>query len=325
MKIQEYKKAFIEYMNDQVFDQDTSKEPENLYQPIYYILQLGGKRLRPVLTLLGCDIFSGDYKKALDAALAIEMFHNFTLMHDDIMDEALIRRGKTTIHHKWDINTGILSGDALMILAYQFFENYDGITFKKIISLFNKTALEVCEGQQYDMDFETRSEVTLDDYKKMIGYKTAVLIGAALKMGAFIAEADDKEADLIYDFGYNLGMAFQLQDDYLDTFGSEEFGKKIGGDISENKKTFLVIKTLELASEEDKKELLELLSEKEVNINKINKMTAYFKKYQVDDIISNEIKRYTQKAFDQIDSLNISESNKEVLIGFSEDLMHRKL
>jgi len=198
-------------------------------------------------------------------------------MHDDIMDEALIRRGKTTIHHKWDVNTGILSGDALMILAYQFFENYEGVTFKKIVSLFNKTALEVCEGQQYDMDFETRTDVSLEEYKKMIGYKTAVLIAAALKMGAIIANADKNEADLIYDFGYNLGMAFQLQDDFLDTFGSKDFGKKIGGDISENKKTFLVIKTLELADDDDRKVLSELFSDNEFNSNKIDDVTGLFK------------------------------------------------
>lgn len=220
--------------------------------PIHYILQLGGKRLRPVLTMMGCDIFSRSYQASLDAALAIEMFHNFTLMHDDIMDKASIRRGKTTVHKKWDINTGILSGDALMILAYQFFENYQGDTFKKIVSLFNKTAIEVCEGQQFDIDFETNMHVSLSDYKKMIGYKTAVLVAASLKMGAIIGKATDREADLIYNFGYNLGMAFQLQDDYLDTFGSDDFGKKIGGDILENKKTFLVIKMFELASLEDR-------------------------------------------------------------------------
>lgn len=312
-------------MDNQALSRDVYKEPENLYHPIQYILKLGGKRLRPILTLLSCDIFSGDYKIALDAALAIEMFHNFTLMHDDIMDEALIRRGKTTIHHKWDVNTGILSGDALMILAYQFFENYEGETFKKIVSLFNKTALEVCEGQQYDMDFETRTDVSLEEYKKMIGYKTAVLIAAALKMGAIIANADKNEADLIYDFGYNLGMAFQLQDDFLDTFGSKDFGKKIGGDISENKKTFLVIKTLELADDDDRKVLSELFSDNEFNSNKIDDVTGLFKKYKVDDIIKEEIRSYTKKAFDQIGQMKITPDNKAVLKNFSDDLMHRKL
>jgi geranylgeranyl diphosphate synthase type II len=325
LKIIEYKEAFLDYMDNQALSLDVYKEPENLYNPIQYILKLGGKRLRPILTLLSCDIFSGDYKIALDAALAIEMFHNFTLMHDDIMDEALIRRGKTTIHHKWDVNTGILSGDALMILAYQFFENYEGETFKKIVSLFNKTALEVCEGQQYDMDFETRTDVSLEEYKKMIGYKTAVLIAAALKMGAIIANADKNEADLIYDFGYNLGMAFQLQDDFLDTFGSKDFGKKIGGDISENKKTFLVIKTLELADDDDRKVLSELFSDNEFNSNKIDDVTGLFKKYKVDDIIKEEIRSYTKKAFDQIDQMKITPDNKAVLKNFSDDLMHRKL
>ncbi len=320
-----YKKAFEDFIYGQAFKNDHFKEPENLYEPIRYILNLGGKRLRPVLTLLSCDIFSGDFQKALNAALAIEMFHNFTLMHDDIMDEALIRRGKTTVHHKWDVNTGILSGDALMILAYQYFENYEGDIFKKIVSLFNKTALEVCEGQQYDMDFETRTEVSLSEYKKMIGFKTAVLVAAALKMGAIIAEADEYQADLIYNFGYNLGMAFQLQDDYLDTFGSKEFGKKIGGDISENKKTFLVIKTLELASDNDRILLLNLFSAEAENANKIEEVTGLFKKYKVDELLKEEIRSYTRKAFDQIDLLDINDSNKEILTGFSNELMHRKL
>jgi geranylgeranyl diphosphate synthase type II len=323
LDIEKYKEAFTDFMSSKA--DKGHKEPVNLYEPISYILNLGGKRLRPVLTLLSCDIFSGDYKKALNAALAIEMFHNFTLMHDDIMDGALIRRGKTTIHHKWDINTGILSGDALMILAYQYFENYKRNIFKKIISLFNRTALEVCEGQQYDMDFETRNEVSLDEYKKMIGFKTAVLVGAALKMGAIIAETDENEADLMYDFGFNLGMAFQLQDDYLDTFGSKEFGKKIGGDISENKKTYLVIKTLELASQEDKKDLLKIFSDKEENKKKIDIVTGYFKKYGVDIVIKEEISSYTQKAMNKINELNISKEHKELLISFSDDLMHRKL
>lgn len=325
MELQAYKSVFLEYLSDKVLGEKKLTQPDNLYDPIHYILQLGGKRLRPVLTMMSCDIFSGNYKPSLNAAMAIEMFHNFTLMHDDIMDKASIRRGKITVHKKWDINTGILSGDALMILAYQFFENYEGDTFKKIVSLFNKTAIEVCEGQQYDVDFETNMGVSLAEYKKMIGYKTAVLVAASLKMGAIIGNAPKKEAELIYSFGFHLGMAFQLQDDYLDTFGTDDFGKKIGGDILENKKTYLVIKVLELASKNDRLEIEKLYSKKEVNPDKIYKVTNYFKKYKVDDFIKEEIEEYTKRALADCDDLKISDVNKESLRLFANNLMKRKL
>jgi len=216
--IETYKEDFIVYLNKKI----AIKEPVNLYEPIHYILQIGGKRLRPILTLMTCDLFNGNVQQAYDAALAIEVFHNFTLVHDDIMDSAPIRRGKTTVHKKWDLNTGILSGDAMMILAYQCFENYEAPIFKKLIELFSQTALEVCEGQQLDMDFETRNDVSIAEYLKMITYKTSVLVAAAMKMGTIIANAKDEEAEAMYDFGLNLGIAFQLQDDYLDTFGDAE-------------------------------------------------------------------------------------------------------
>ncbi|MCL4144881.1 UNVERIFIED_CONTAM: hypothetical protein GTU68_063636, partial [Idotea baltica] len=202
--------------------------------------------MRPILTLMASDIFSADYKKAMPAALAVEVFHNFTLIHDDIMDDAPLRRGKKTVHEKWDINTGILSGDAMLILAYQFFEDYEPATFQKLAKLFSKTALEVCDGQQLDVDFETRNDVTIPEYINMIRLKTSVLVAAALQMGAIVAETSEENERLIYNFGLNLGLAFQLQDDYLDTFGDPEtFGKLIGGDIIENKKTFLYLKCLE--------------------------------------------------------------------------------
>lgn len=325
MELNEYKSVFLEYLSEEVIDNKDFSQPDNLYAPIHYILQLGGKRLRPVLTMMSCDIFSGNYKPALDAALAIEMFHNFTLMHDDIMDKASLRRGKTTVHKKWDTNSGILSGDALMILAYQFFENYEGEVFKKIISLFNKTAIEVCEGQQFDIDFETSMDVSLEDYKKMIGYKTAVLVAASLKMGAIIGNASRSEADLIYNFGFHLGMAFQLQDDYLDTFGTDDFGKIIGGDILENKKTFLVIKGFELASKEDRSEIEKLYAIKEGDKNKVEKVTRFFKKYHVDSFIQDEIQNYTKKALADCEKLEILEMHKTSLRSFANNLMKRKL
>ena len=242
LRIDQYTEVFVEYLNSKIKEQ----EPKNLYDPINYILQLGGKRLRPVLTLMATAIFESDYKKALDAALAVEVFHNFSLVHDDIMDDAPLRRGQDTVHEKWDVNTGILSGDAMLINAYQLFENYEGETFRELAKLFSKTAIEVCEGQQYDVDFETRDDVRLPEYLKMIEYKTAVLVGAALKMGAIVAETTKTNCDRIYEFGRDLGIAFQLQDDYLDAFGDPKtFGKQVGGDIIENKKTFLYLTALE--------------------------------------------------------------------------------
>ncbi len=253
--VQFYQDAFTSHLEG--FTQD--REPLSLYSPVNYILQLGGKRLRPVLTLMTAEIFNADYKIALDAALSIEVFHNFSLVHDDIMDDAPLRRGYQTVHEKWDVNTGILSGDAMLIMAYQLFENYEPVTFQALAKLFSKTALEVCEGQQYDVDFEMRDNVTIGEYLKMIEYKTAVLVGAAMKMGAIVANASLEDQHSIYEFGKNLGIAFQLQDDYLDVFGDPKtFGKQVGGDIIENKKTYLYLKALEFSNEVDKLELTQL-------------------------------------------------------------------
>jgi len=298
-----------------------------LYQPIQYILDLGGKRLRPVLTLMTAEIFNCDYKKSLDAALSIEVFHNFSLIHDDIMDDAPLRRGKETVHEKWDINTGILSGDAMLIMAYQLFENYDAKTFQALAKLFSKTALEVCEGQQYDMDFETRDDVTIEEYLKMIEYKTAVLVGAAMKMGAIVAEASEKDQQSIYQFGKNLGIAFQLQDDYLDAFGDPKtFGKQVGGDIIENKKTYLYLKALEFSNDEDALQLQHLfgISPSENN-DKIESVKQLFITSGSADATQQEIKNYTNKAFSVLEDIAISEEKKQVLKQFGEQLMSRKV
>lgn len=320
--IDTYKEDFIAYLNKKI----SVKEPINLYEPIHYILQLGGKKLRPVLTLMTCELFNGTIKDAYDAALAIEIFHNFTLIHDDIMDSAPIRRGKTTVHKKWDLNTGILSGDAMMIMAYQCFESYEPDTFKKLLKLFNQTSLEVCEGQQLDMDFETRNDVSISEYLKMITYKTSVLVAAAMKMGVIIANNNDEEANTIYDFGLNLGIAFQLQDDYLDTFGDlEVFGKQIGGDIKENKKTFLYLKALEVCSAEDNEQLLDLYNSNQNSKNKVEKVTQLFLKNKVDKIIISEIEFYTNKAFSILEKLSISEEKKLILRNFGLSLMKRTI
>ena len=276
---------------------------------------------------MAADIFSNEYKSALPAALAVEVFHNFTLIHDDIMDDAPLRRGQKTVHEKWEINTGILSGDAMMILAYQYFEHYEPIVFHKLAKLFSKTALEVCDGQQLDVDFETSNDVTISEYINMIRLKTSVLVAAALKMGAIVAKATNNNAALIYEFGLNLGLAFQLQDDYLDTFGNEEdFGKKIGGDIAENKKTFLYLKSLEVASSVDTNRLIQLYNQKlKNNTEKIKEVTTIFQLNNIPELIKEQITFYTEKAFDTLSKMTISEQSKEQLRNFGLDLMQREV
>jgi len=319
--IPDYQQFFLSYLSEKTIQ----KEPKGLYDPIIYILNLGGKRLRPVLVLMTTEIFGGSYQKSLDAALAIEVFHNFSLVHDDIMDDAPLRRGKETVHEKWDINTGILSGDAMLINAYQLFENYEGTTFKQLIQLFSKTAIEVCEGQQYDVDFETRDDVSIDEYLKMITYKTAVLVAAAMQMGAIIARADEDCIAAVYDFGRLLGVAFQLQDDYLDVYGDPEtFGKQVGGDIIENKKTFLYIEAVRNANENTKKQLEGLYSlnpedpsEKIHTVKRIFEITGAKEKTRV------EIEKYTDKAFGVLERLPISVDKKNILKVFGEQLMNR--
>lgn len=316
-----YREEFVNYLKEQV----KTREPRTLYDPMVYILNLGGKRLRPVSVLLATELFGGAYKKALDAALAIEIFHNFSLVHDDIMDAAAVRRGKATVHKKWDTNTAILSGDAMLIKAYQLFENYEGETFRELAKLFSKTAIKVCEGQQYDVDFEGMEEVSQDQYLKMIAYKTAVLVGAAMEMGAIIAGADDACKQQIYEYGCLLGVAFQLKDDYLDVFGDyESFGKEIGGDIVENKKTFLYLKAVENASPAVAEELKHLYSlTMDDNDQKIETVTAIFQAVGVKEATLQKIEEYTEKAFEVLDKMEVPEAKKTVLRKFGEKLMYR--
>lgn len=316
-----YQKAFATFLERK----RPHKEPKGLYDPVDYILGLGGKRLRPVLTLIGAELFGTSYKEALNAAMAVEVFHNFSLIHDDIMDDAPLRRGKPTVHEKWDINTGILSGDVMLINSYEYLEGYEGAQLAALFKLFNKTAIEVCEGQQYDVDFETRSDVTIPEYLKMIEYKTSVLIGAALAMGAIVANATEESRTLIYAFGRNLGIAFQLQDDYLDAFGNPEtFGKQVGGDIIENKKTFLYLKALARASENDQKELIALFSEPQANADeKVTRVKALFQKAGSDDAIKKEIEKYTQLAFASLEKIDAPEAGKRLLKELGVGLMQR--
>ncbi|MDT0553166.1 polyprenyl synthetase family protein [Urechidicola vernalis] len=319
--IAELKLDFLQFLETKI----KSKEPKNLYDPITYILGLGGKKIRPLLTLMIADAFGEDYIKAMDAALAVEVFHNFTLIHDDIMDDAPLRRGNVTVHEKWDVNTGILSGDAVMIMAYQCFDKYESKTFKKLIQLFSKTALEVCEGQQLDVDFETRNDVTIEEYIKMISLKTSVLIACAMEFGAIIANADGENARKVYEFGLNLGIAFQLQDDYLDTFGNPEtFGKQVGGDIIENKKTFLYLTALINAKNSDKVILKELYCTKlEENFNKIKQVKHIFESSGASEATLEEIKKYTNLAFENLKAIDIASEKKEFLKQFGQNLMQR--
>ena len=321
--IQQYQ----EFISDYLQSQSKNKEPKNLYEPIHYILQLGGKRMRPILTLMSAEVFDADYEKALPAALAVEVFHNFSLVHDDIMDDAPLRRGNETVHEKWNINTGILSGDAMLILAYQYFEEYEPAIFRALAKLFSKTALEVCEGQQWDVDFESRKDVTIPEYLKMIECKTAVLVAAAMKMGAIIAETSQENADLIYDFGLNLGLAFQLQDDYLDAFGNPEtFGKQVGGDIIENKKTYLYLKAMEFASPNEKEELVHLFSfHPEDNSDKINSVKRIFHSSGAAQTTQKAIEGFTLKAFETLEKMNVSLDKKAMLTNFGENLMKRNV
>jgi geranylgeranyl diphosphate synthase type II len=319
--ISQYQDFFISYLKSRKIN----KEPKNLYEPMEYILGLGGKRMRPVLTLMSAEVFDTDYKKALPAAMAVEVFHNFSLVHDDIMDDAPLRRGQVTVHEKWNINTGILSGDAMLILAYQYFEQYEPAIFRNLAKLFSKTALEVCEGQQWDVDFEERTDVTIPEYLKMIEYKTAVLVAAAMKMGAIVAETSEKDADLIYDFGLNLGLAFQLQDDYLDAFGDPEtFGKQVGGDIIENKKTYLYLKSLEFSSADKALQLENLFHlQLEDNSAKIETAKAIFNESGASKATREAIEMYTLKAFETLEKMAISEEKKKILKTFGENLMGR--
>jgi geranylgeranyl diphosphate synthase type II len=321
--IHQYQEFFIAYLENQKIN----KDPRNLYEPIDYILRLGGKRMRPVLTLMTAEVFNVDYAAALPAAMAVEVFHNFSLVHDDIMDDAPLRRGSQTVHEKWNVNTGILSGDAMLILAYQYFEQYEPTVFRDLAKLFSKTALEVCEGQQWDVDFETRKDVAIPQYLKMIEYKTAVLVAAAMKMGAIIAKTSEENASLIYDFGLHLGLAFQLQDDYLDAFGDPEtFGKQVGGDIIENKKTYLYLKAVEFSEAKQLQRINDLF---EINSNdsnsKIEEVKTIFLQSGASEATQKAIEEYTFKAFETLEKMDISDDKKTMLRAFGENLMGREV
>ncbi len=300
--------------------------PAELYEPIAYILSMGGKRMRPALLLMACDLFGGDVEKALPPALAIEVFHNFTLMHDDIMDNAPLRRGKVTVHEKWNQNAAILSGDVMLIEGYKLMMQVEDRLLRVILDIFNNTAVGVCEGQQLDMDFEVRNDVKIDEYIYMIRLKTAVVLGGALKIGSILGGADMKDAELIAEFGENIGLAFQLQDDILDIYGSpEKFGKQVGGDIISNKKTYLLIKALELADANQKAELTKWINAEQFDQQgKVEAVTAIYNKVQVRTHAETTMHTYADKAFEALEKINLPEENKQYLRDFADSLMVRE-
>ena len=312
-------------VNDYIERQDFTGNPEELYSPIKYILGQGGKRMRPTLCLLACELFGGKINDCMVPAVAAEIFHNFTLVHDDIMDQAPLRRGMETIYNKWGSDVAILSGDTMLIKAFQYVLNTDNEYRYEVFSELCKVALEVCEGQQFDLNFETQDNVSLDAYLEMIRLKTAVLLGSVLKIGAIVADADAKSQQAIYDFGIDLGMAFQLQDDIFDCYGDVKvFGKMTGGDISDNKKTYLYLKALELASEEDKNILRQLFSlPKGRDEKKIETVLAIYDKYNVRKIVTGLMTKYYENSLRNIDSIDVPEERKQVLKDYAAYLYTR--
>lgn len=301
-----------EFIKAELDKQEYVEEPYSLFEPIKYIMEDGGKRLRPVLTLMSYNLYRDDIEKALKSAIGIEIFHNYTLLHDDVMDDAELRRGRQTVHKKWNSNVAILSGDAAAITAYKYVETVDDAYLRLVIDGFNQVAMDVCKGQQYDMEFETRDDVSVEEYIQMIYLKTSVLIAGSMRHGALIAGAPEHEYKALYDFGGYLGLVFQLQDDYLDVYGDvAEFGKKIGGDILCNKKTYLLIKALELAGEEDRALLNGWLAKKEFEPEeKIRQVTEIYNRVGVREAVLDKINDYLEKSRVALKKIEVPEERK---------------
>lgn len=314
-----------EMINTYIDNQDFTGTPSELYAPIEYILRQGGKRMRPTLCLLACDLLGGNVEDCMVPAISAEIFHNFTLVHDDIMDQAPLRRGMETVYHKWNSDIALLSGDTMLIKAFQYVlatkKEYSYDVFAELC----KVALEVCEGQQMDLNFETRDDVTLDDYLEMIRLKTAVLLGSVLKIGSIVANADDKTRDDIYKLGVQLGMAFQLQDDLFDCYGDVKvFGKMTGGDISDNKKTYLYLKALELASDDDKNTLRQLfMLPKGRDEKKIQTVLNIYAKYNVKDIVTKLMTEYYENSIQNLNNIDLPEERKKILKDYADYLYKR--
>jgi geranylgeranyl diphosphate synthase type II len=302
---------------------DFPSHPSNLYDPLRYFMTLGGKRMRPILTLMGAELFGSQKETAIPAAMAVEVFHNFTLIHDDIMDEAPLRRGKQTVHTKWDRNIAILSGDVLFVKAYQLLARQDRVQLPDLLEIFNKTAVEVCEGQQMDMDFESRSDVQEAEYIEMIRLKTSVLLGCALELGAIVANADLKDRKNLYDFGQYLGIAFQIQDDILDLYADpEKFGKQVGGDVISNKKTLLNLKASALADPAEKEILRQLSTEADL-VFKVERTRELYTLIGAREACEAVMKEYYDKAMNALSSVHVADSSRMPLVALADLLMVR--
>ncbi len=320
-KIEELQKLIVEEINNLQF----KTEPLNLYEPIKYAMYQKGKRIRPLLSLISCQMFNGDVKASLIPAISLEMFHNFTLIHDDIMDKAKLRRGKETVYEKWDSNIAVLSGDALFALAYKRLMDYKNDNLIDLIHLLNETSIGVCEGQQMDLDFENRNNVSIHEYLEMIRLKTAILVGACLKSGAITANASIESQNLIFEYGTTVGLSFQLMDDLLDVFGEpKKFGKTIGGDIRENKKTFLYIKSLELAKGEDLQTLKHYFSKTDFDEKeKFDAIYNIYQKLNLKEITEEIMNKYYQEASDILIDIPVRPEKKNNLISLTKKIMQR--
>jgi len=317
---------YIEIVDEELKKIAFKKEPTALYDPITYTLSLGGKRIRPALLLLSNNLFGGEDKAALNSALALEVFHNFTLVHDDIMDQAPLRRGSQSVYKKWNTSIAILSGDVMLIQAIQLLSKDNKTSLAEVLEVFNKTAVQVCEGQQFDMDFENSSSVSIDDYLKMIELKTAVLLGCSLKIGAIIGKASIEDANHIYEFGKNLGIAFQLMDDVLDLYGDpKKVGKRVGGDVITNKKTYLLLKAQELAIGKTSKDLDFCLNSTVLDDNsKVKKVTAIFDELNIKELATNEMNLFYNTALSHLDNITVPTEKKQVFEDFANNLMKRE-
>jgi geranylgeranyl diphosphate synthase, type II len=316
--------VFLKAIQTEIANTKYGESPAELYEPIEYLMSLGGKKMRPLLTIMATNIFSDDWQKAVKPAIGVEVFHNFTLMHDDIMDAAPLRRGKPTVHEKWNENIAILSGDVMLVCAYELMTAVDDKIFKHVIKRFNRTAAEVCEGQQWDMNFATRNDVSEDEYINMIRLKTSVLLGFSLELGGLIAEAGEEATQLLYDFGTNIGIGFQLKDDILDVYGDpEKFGKQVGGDIIENKKTWLLLKALEICKENEA--LQYWITAKEFDKEeKVKAVTSIYNSLNIRQLAEQKMNSYFDKGLEDLEKLNASAARKQPLIEITKQLIERE-
>lgn len=316
----------LKMVNDYIEDATITRQPTSLYDPIKYVLSIGGKRIRPVLLLLTYNMYRDDIERVMPTAVGLETYHNYTLLHDDLMDKADMRRGMPTVHRKWDDNTAILSGDSMLVVAFQRVAQCPAENLQDILSLFTMTALEIGEGQQYDMDFENRMDVTEDEYIEMIRLKTSVLLACAVKMGAIMAGASDEDAKNLYAFGEKLGLAFQLQDDLLDVYGDPKvFGKAIGGDITSNKKTYMLINAILRANNEQREELIKwITTDNFVKEEKIKAVTKLYNKIGIRQLCEKKINDYFAEALTYLEKVNVPEEKKTALQRFTDQMMHRE-